>query len=222
MGFTIRSLNNVCDVRSALKADRNLLHYIVEIIEQQFPDLLKLKKDLTLLYDATKFTRAETEQEMNDIQTALNYVSNQYSEHIQHKQKAVDENGNSDEIGDDSGVEIGVPHSIKDAKLANKKSDKFLPTVKSFLTAANKQMAELEQMNEEMKSRFVKCATYFCEDAANSSFDDFFRIFAKFFGHFADCHATVLKEREDVEREKRQTISRTMLLRKCKPYFGII
>ena len=56
LGFTIRSLNAVNDVKSSLKADRNLLHYVVELIEQQFPDLMKLKKELNLLYDATKFT----------------------------------------------------------------------------------------------------------------------------------------------------------------------
>lgn len=56
LGFTIRSLNTVQDVKSALKADRTLLHYTVELIEQQFPDLMKLKKELNFLYDATKFT----------------------------------------------------------------------------------------------------------------------------------------------------------------------
>lgn len=77
-------------------------------------------------------------------------------------------------------------------------------------------MIELEQLNEDMKTKFVKCAAYFCEDASNSSPDDFFRVFTKFLGQFADCHATVLKEREDIEREKRQTMSRTLLLRKCE------
>ena len=77
-------------------------------------------------------------------------------------------------------------------------------------------MTDLEQLNGEMKSRFVTCAAYFREDATTSSPDDFFRVFTKFLAQFADCHATVLKEREDVEREKRQTISRTMLMRKCK------
>lgn len=217
MGFTIRSLNSVQDVKSALKADRTLLHYIVELIEQQFPDLMKLKKEFNLLYDATKFTRAETEQELNDIQEALKYVSNQYNEHLQQqKQKSVNESGNSDEMGNDSGVEIGVsPTTSNDPKSPTKKSDKFLPVIKAFLNTANKQMSELDLLNDEMKSRFIKCAAYFCEDT-NSSPDEFFRVFTKFFGQFADCHSTVLKEREDVEREKRQTISRTMLLKKCK------
>lgn len=198
-----------------MKADKNLLHYVVEFIEQQFPDLIKLKKEFNLLYDATKFTRTETEQELNDIQTTLRYVSNQYNEHLQQqKQKTADENGNSDELGNDSGVEIGATKA--DSKTPSKKSDKFLSTVKAFLNTANKQMVELEQLNEEMKTRFTKCAAYFCENAASSSPDDFFRVFTKFFGQFADAYSTVLKEREDVEREKRQTISRTLLLKKCE------
>ncbi|KAI6190358.1 hypothetical protein M3Y97_00109000 [Aphelenchoides bicaudatus] len=212
MGFTIRSLNTVQDVKSVLKTDRTLLHYIIELIEQQFPDLIKLKKELNSLYDATKFTRAETEQEMLDIQTALRYVSNQYNEHLQQQKQKSSENS-TEEVGNDSGVEIVVPSG--DPKAQNKKTDKFLPTVKSFLNTANKQMSDLEQLNEEMKTKFTKCAAYFCEDSTNTSPDEFFRIFTKFLSQFADCHATVLKERENIEREKRQTISRTMLQRKC-------
>lgn len=193
------------------------MHYIVELIEQQFPDLIKLKKEVNLLCDATKFTRAETEQELSDIQTALRYVSTQYTEHLQQqKQKSVNEQGSVDEMANDSGVEIGASSTTSDPKSPSKKSDKFLSTVKAFLNTANKQMSDLEHSNDDMKGRFVKCAAYFCEDASNSSPDDFFRVFTKFLGQFADCHATVLKEREAVEREKRQTISRTMLMRKCK------
>lgn len=151
---------------------------------------------------------------MQDIQTALRYVSNQYNEHLQ-QQKQKSAGDRTEEVGNDSGVEIGVSLA-SDPKAQNKKTDKFLPTVKAFLNTANKQMNDLEQLNEEMKTKFVKCAAYFCEDATNSSPDEFFRVFAKFLSQFADCHATVLKEREDIEREKRQTISRTMLQKKCK------
>lgn len=165
------------------------------------------------------FRRAETEQEMSDIQTALRYVSNQYTEHLQ-QQKQKSAGDSNEEVGNDSGVEIVVVPSA-DPKAQNKKTDKFLPTVKAFLNTANKQMTDLEQLNDEMKSKFVKCAAYFCEDATSSSPDEFFRVFTKFLSQFADCHATVLKEREDIEREKRQTISRTMLQRKCKFQYSI-
>ncbi|KAI6185711.1 hypothetical protein M3Y98_00053500 [Aphelenchoides besseyi] len=213
--FTIRSLNGIHDVKSALKADRTLLHYVVELIEEKFPDLLKLKKELGFIFDATKFTRAETEQELNDIQAALRFVSREYGDHVQlQQQKRLGEHlpSTSEDGASDSGVEI-VQNS--EAKTSIKKSDKFAPVVKSFLNAANKQMAELERQYEEMKSKYAKCASFFAEDPTATPADEFFRLFTKFLGQFADCYALILKEREEVEREKRQTMSRTLLLRKC-------
>ncbi|KAI6237903.1 hypothetical protein M3Y95_00313600 [Aphelenchoides besseyi] len=215
MGFTIRSLNGIHDVKSALKADRTLLHYVVELIEEKFPDLLKLKKELGFIFDATKFTRAETEQELNDIQAALRFVAREYGDHVQlQQQKRLGDHlpSTSEDAASDSGVEI-VQNS--EAKTSIKKSDKFAPVVKSFLNSANKQMAELERQYEEMKSKYAKCASFFAEDPTATPADEFFRLFTKFLGQFADCYALILKEREEVEREKRQTMSRTLLLRKC-------
>ncbi|KAI6225511.1 hypothetical protein M3Y99_01333300 [Aphelenchoides fujianensis] len=216
MGFTIRSLQAVHDVKSALKADRTLLHYVVEVIEEKFPDLIKLKKEMGLLFDATKFTRAETEQELQDIQAALRFVSAEYNDHLNaqaQKRLGSELPSTSEEAASDSGVEISTPASTE-AKSSMKKSDKFAPVVKAFLNAANKQLGELEQKYNEMKAKYAQCAAFFAEDAASSPPDEFFRLFTRFLGQFADCYALVLKEREDVEREKRQTISRTLLLRK--------
>ncbi|KAI6225170.1 hypothetical protein M3Y99_01371400 [Aphelenchoides fujianensis] len=156
------------------------------------------------------------EQELQDIQAALRFVSAEYNDHVSaqaQKRLGSELPSTSEEAASDSGVEISTPASTE-AKSSMKKSDKFAPVIKAFLNAANKQMGELEQKYDEMKAKYAQCAAFFAEDAASSPPDEFFRLFTRFLGQFADCYALVLKEREDVERDKRQTISRTLLLRK--------
>lgn len=55
-GFMVKSLSALASVRSALKADRNLTHFVVEHIDDKQPDLLRVKRELGCVFDATKFT----------------------------------------------------------------------------------------------------------------------------------------------------------------------
>ncbi|CAD5223626.1 unnamed protein product [Bursaphelenchus okinawaensis] len=230
MGFTIGSINQVTNVRSSLKADRNLLHYIAEIIENKFPDLLRIKRELQCVFEATKFTKNEMEQEIKSLQSALCFVSAELRIHQQKlmetkKQAFINNNNNnlpepeekapecSDEQdhGHDSGVETGEAPKRQSQR---QKADKFIAMVSGFLREANKALNALETAHEDTQGKFTECARFFAEDASKSSPDQFFGVFTRFLNQFSDCYAMVLKEREDQERVKKQTISRTLFSRK--------
>lgn len=53
-GFTLSSLSVLVDVKNSLRIDRNLLHYLLEIIEQKYPDILRLKRDLSAVFEASR------------------------------------------------------------------------------------------------------------------------------------------------------------------------
>ncbi|KHN85770.1 Disheveled-associated activator of morphogenesis 1 [Toxocara canis] len=44
-GFALDSLCVLTDVRNSLRSDQNLLHYIIQIADAKFPDILRLKRD---------------------------------------------------------------------------------------------------------------------------------------------------------------------------------
>uniref|UniRef100_A0A158P679 FH2 domain-containing protein n=1 Tax=Angiostrongylus cantonensis TaxID=6313 RepID=A0A158P679_ANGCA len=54
-GFDLSSLNRLSDVKFADRPDRTLLHYLLQVIENRFSDLGKLKKELAAVYDADRF-----------------------------------------------------------------------------------------------------------------------------------------------------------------------
>lgn len=53
-GFTLGSLKILTDVRNSLRPDRNLLHYIIEFIENKHSDLARLKRELESVYQAAR------------------------------------------------------------------------------------------------------------------------------------------------------------------------
>lgn len=55
LGFTLNSLSLIHGMRSTTRADRNLMHFVVETVEKKFPDLLRLKRELTTVHEASKF-----------------------------------------------------------------------------------------------------------------------------------------------------------------------
>jgi len=61
-GFDVQSLNRLVDVKQSQKSDRNLLHYVIQLIEKKWPDLTKLKRDLASVFDAARFKSAITLQ----------------------------------------------------------------------------------------------------------------------------------------------------------------
>ncbi|KHN83678.1 Disheveled-associated activator of morphogenesis 2, partial [Toxocara canis] len=53
-GFALDSLCVLTDVRNSLRSDQNLLHYIIQIADAKFPDILRLKRDFGGVHDASR------------------------------------------------------------------------------------------------------------------------------------------------------------------------
>lgn len=53
-GFTLASLHRLADVKSSTKPNRNLLHYLLALIDRQFPDVLRIKRDLSSVFEAAR------------------------------------------------------------------------------------------------------------------------------------------------------------------------
>ncbi|RXG62063.1 Disheveled-associated activator of morphogenesis 2 [Armadillidium vulgare] len=73
-GFRISSLNKIGDVRATSDRNLTLLHYIVKICSQQWPDLLQLDKDIPTVHAAAKVNLSELQKEINSLSEGLSYI----------------------------------------------------------------------------------------------------------------------------------------------------
>lgn len=135
----VESFRAITDVRSNFKHEINLLHFIFETIEQKLPDVLKLRKEISAVFEAVKFSRTEMEAELKAIQEMLREIE---TELITQKTKVTTKPLDPEPAST-------VP-SKSGTKIVKCKGDKFVEVVESFLATARKQLAEIEKSNADM------------------------------------------------------------------------
>ncbi|VDM52442.1 unnamed protein product [Angiostrongylus costaricensis] len=189
-GFDLSSLNRLSDVKFADRPDRTLLHYLLQVIENRFPDLGKLKKELVAVYDAARYNRNDILVEIRSLEQSIATVRSELSyikESTQHHEDS------SKGTTQDSTTE--------------RKKDRFETVAKQFIVTACQQYNLLEKMHSEMKAKFSACAAQFCFDSINP--EEMFSCLAKFLTAFCDAQQQLWAENEHNEQVKRQTIARS-------------
>lgn len=170
-GFRLTSLNRLADTKSSAAKGTTLLHYLVEILEKKFKDILKLEEDIPHVREAAKVNMGELEKDMGLLRNGLKEVEREIEFHRSQP------------------VAIG---------------DRFLPVMKEFLSSATCCFSELEDLFQDMKTRFDRAVRLFGEDNSTIQPDDFFGIFDTFLISFNEARQDNenLKRRRE-EEEKR-------------------
>ncbi|XP_043859669.1 disheveled-associated activator of morphogenesis 2 isoform X2 [Dromiciops gliroides] len=73
-GFRVSSLNKIADTKSSIDRNISLLHYLIMILEKNFPDILNMPTELQHLPEAAKVNLSELEKEVNSIKKGLRAV----------------------------------------------------------------------------------------------------------------------------------------------------
>ncbi|VDM78259.1 unnamed protein product [Strongylus vulgaris] len=73
-GFDLSSLNRLSDVKFSNRSDRNLLHYILQVVDNRFPDLGKLRRELSAVYDAARYNRSDVLAEIRSLEQSISAV----------------------------------------------------------------------------------------------------------------------------------------------------
>uniref|UniRef100_A0A4X2LQ34 Dishevelled associated activator of morphogenesis 2 n=1 Tax=Vombatus ursinus TaxID=29139 RepID=A0A4X2LQ34_VOMUR len=73
-GFRVSSLNKIADTKSSIDRNISLLHYLIMILEKNFPDILNMPTELQHLPEAAKVNLSELEKEVNNIRKGLRAV----------------------------------------------------------------------------------------------------------------------------------------------------
>ncbi|KAF7637330.1 FH2 domain-containing protein [Meloidogyne graminicola] len=239
-GFTISSLDQIPSVRSVIRSDRNLLHFIAEQIECKWHDLLRLKREMNIVLEAAKVDRHQLEKELCQLEmSVLELVEElthyqetkkveESSDNIKEEEKEVEENSDKEEKIKNVGEIPEEPYPQQKILNNIKRSsqvDRFVPVVKTFLEEARKQMTQLREELTEMRQKLSICVNLFGASIeskrSNSEIilphsDQFFGPFARCINGLAECHHTVWAEREEIEAKKRQFLVRTLFNQKRK------
>lgn len=176
-GFRLASLNRLHDTKSSAVKGTSLLHYLVHILEKKFKDILKLEEDIPHAREASKVSLAELEKDMAALRTGLKEVERELEFHRSQAQPTAN----------------NVP------------ADRFLPVMKEFLSSATCRFSELEDLFQDMKTRFDRAVRLFGEDNSTIQPDDFFAIFDSFLTSLNEARQDNENFRRRKEEEERRT-----------------
>ncbi|KAH8420144.1 hypothetical protein KR009_006213, partial [Drosophila setifemur] len=80
-GFRLASLNRLADTKSSHAKGTTLLHYLVQVIERKFKDLLKLEEDIPHVREASKVSLGEMDKDIQMLRTGLADVAREIEFH---------------------------------------------------------------------------------------------------------------------------------------------
>uniref|UniRef100_A0AAG5CZK0 FH2 domain-containing protein n=1 Tax=Anopheles atroparvus TaxID=41427 RepID=A0AAG5CZK0_ANOAO len=80
-GFRLASLNRLADTKSSAAKGTTLLHYLVQIVEKKFKDVLTLEEDLPHVKEASKVALAEMDKDIQMLRGGLTDVSREIEFH---------------------------------------------------------------------------------------------------------------------------------------------
>ncbi|XP_054088534.1 disheveled-associated activator of morphogenesis 1 isoform X2 [Zeugodacus cucurbitae] len=80
-GFRLASLNRLGDTKSSAAKGTTLLHYLVQVIDKKFKDLLKLEDDIPHVREASKVSLAEMDKDIQMLRTGLADVAREIEFH---------------------------------------------------------------------------------------------------------------------------------------------
>ncbi|ETN74733.1 hypothetical protein NECAME_12762, partial [Necator americanus] len=193
--FDLSSLNRLTDVKFAHRSDRTLLHYILRVVENRLPELEKLRRELSAVYDAARYNRSEVLAEIRSLEQSITAVRSE----LAFIEEAARDRETSVEGSEDT------------------KKDCFQAVAKQFISSAFAQFHALEKLHSEMKAKFSAVAAQFCFDSANP--EELFSCLAKFLTAFCDAQQQLWTESEQKEQVKRQTLARSYFAKKSEIRF---
>lgn len=82
-GFRLQSLNRLADTKasSAKAKGTTLLHYLVQVIENKFKDILRLEEDLPHVKEASKVSLGEMDKDIGNLRTGMAEVAREIEFH---------------------------------------------------------------------------------------------------------------------------------------------
>ncbi|XP_078674924.1 disheveled-associated activator of morphogenesis 2-like isoform X4 [Branchiostoma floridae x Branchiostoma belcheri] len=189
MGFKLSSLNKIVDTKSSIDRNITLLHYMLEVIERKFPDVLKLENDISNCKEACKVSIPDLEQDMGVLRAGLKELEKEIG--VQRRR-----------VSRKDKLELEF-HKNR----VTDRGDKFVSVMGDFITVATFTFNELEDTYKEAKAKYDRAVKHFGEQQGQIQPDEFFRIFNSFltsYGEAREDNENMRKKRLEEERRAKR------------------
>ncbi|KAJ2964866.1 hypothetical protein NQZ79_g408 [Umbelopsis isabellina] len=191
--LTLASINKLSDTKSDGSAP-TLLHYIIKVVQQKFPDLSYFLVELRPAEEAQKVViLSETMTEYKELEDGLKKLDTE----IQQQQKLSDSQDNSTQ-------------------------GRFLKVMKDFQREAAEQFTKVESLCQEMCEAYDRVVRYFGENPEKMLPDEFFGILSRFRTNWQNAATDLENARLKKERlEKQMRLAQERKNRPKKPIASI-
>lgn len=79
-GFRLASLNRLVDTKSSCSKGTTLLHYLVQILESRFREVLEIEEDMPHVRTAARVSMADLQKEVANLKNGLQDVQREIGE----------------------------------------------------------------------------------------------------------------------------------------------
>ncbi|KAI8972343.1 hypothetical protein BDB01DRAFT_810325 [Pilobolus umbonatus] len=180
-GIKIASINRLIDTKGTSKST-TLLHFLVDAVEKNFPNILPFLEELDECALASKTTRVEMNIEFEALKKDLGQLESELTEHY------------PESSGQDEGNNM-------------KEMDKFQSTMHQFFKEASSEFKRVCMLSNKMEETYAQTVMFYGEDPSMIQPNEFFGIFKTFVSDWERCSndSKALKLRMDrMEKQKKR------------------
>ncbi|KAJ3112593.1 hypothetical protein HK098_008011, partial [Nowakowskiella sp. JEL0407] len=187
-GFKLGTLLKLVDTKSGLQGRKHtLMHYLSELLERKFPDVVGFEKELSHVEEGAKITIPQIRQVMVTLRDNLREL-----ESLLTKMKK------------DSETQSKKPPTDQ-TKSDNDINTKFMESMQKFYDEADRMYKALDERFKKAEKEYETAVMMFGEDTKTCFPDEFFGVFKSFVQAYItarqDNENAILKEKE---REKKE------------------
>ncbi|ORX83965.1 FH2-domain-containing protein [Anaeromyces robustus] len=197
-GFKLESILKLVDTKANMDGRKyTLLHYLVDLVQKKFPELLNLHEELTNIEEGSKITIPDIRQVLNSIRVGLKDVETALNKIEKAKELKKEEPPFPDKF----------PTMIQD----------FYKEAKEHYDKLNKQLDDVEQNYKDLCSQFG-------EDPSKMSPEEFFGIFKNFWSQFQvakkenEVYEAKLLEAKKKEEQQKQARNKRKAVQESKGF----
>ncbi|KAJ3223051.1 Dishevelled associated activator of morphogenesis 2 [Clydaea vesicula] len=201
-GFKLGSLLKMIDTKSVITNRKHtLLHYLTELVEKKFPDLIGFEKELSHVEDGAKVTVPQIRSSLTLIRDGLKGIktllSNLEEDHTKAEQVLAKK--------DIKKGALGITHEPTIPK-----KTVFVEVISNFFEEASKVYDEYDKLFKKAESEYEQTVLLYGEDPKVMFPDEFFGIFSKFCSSFVGARTenemAIAKEKETEKREAEKKV----------------
>lgn len=185
-GFRLETLTRLTETKSR-ESDQNLLHFITELVQRRDESVLNFTEDMPHVHKAKRVAKEDVARELTTFQRAVTLTAKEVEMLMKENNIEATPRAQKSEVND------GQTNEVQDNILY----------AKEIVTAAQKSVEQLSNLQGEMLKRFQEMVVTFGEDPKNAKVEDVFSTLSQFMEAFSTSVKQNVARREAREKKNK-------------------